>query len=54
MSLVKELHGTTDGGSQLGATLYDIAIRQRLSVAVQRGKAACIIGNLHPVVGCFC
>jgi len=26
-------------------------LRQRLSVAVQRGNAACILGTLHPVVG---
>jgi len=25
--------------------------RQRRSVAVQRGKAACILGTLRPVVG---
>jgi len=26
-------------------------LRQRLSVAVQRGNAACILGTLRPVVG---
>jgi len=26
-------------------------LRQRLSVAVQRGNAACILGTMRPVVG---
>jgi len=30
---------------------YTTFLRQRLSVAVQRGNAACILGTLRPVVG---
>jgi len=39
-----------NGGSQQGATLYDVRIRQSLSVAVQREHTAHILGTLRSVV----
>jgi len=49
MSLVKEL------GCRMAEVIKEprstTFLRQRLSVAVQRGNAACILGTLRPVVG---
>jgi len=47
---------TTEGGRRQMAEVNKkprsiTFLRQRLSVAVQRGNAACILGTLRPVVG---
>jgi len=49
MSLVKKLgRRMAEVDKELRSTTF---LRQRLSVAVQRGNAACILGTLRPVVG---
>jgi len=49
MSLVKELgRRMAEVNKEPHSTMF---LRQRLSVAVQRGNAACILGTLRPVVG---
>jgi len=49
MSLVKELgRRMAEINKEPRSTMF---LRQRLSVAVQRGNAACILGTLRPVVG---
>jgi len=49
MSLVKELgRRMAEVNKEPRSTMF---LRQRLSIAVQRGKAACILGTLRPVVG---
>jgi len=49
MSLVKELgRRMAEVNKEPRSTMF---LRQRLSVAVQRGNAACILGTLRPVVG---
>jgi len=47
MSLVKE-HGRrmTEVNKEPRSTML---LRQRLSVAVQRGNAACILGTMRPI-----
>jgi len=49
MSLVKELgRRMAEVNKEPRSTM---SLRQRLSIAVQRGNAACILGTLRPVVG---
>jgi len=49
ISMVQEFgRRTAEVNKESRSTLF---LRQRLSVAVQRGNAACILGTLRPVVG---